>query len=62
MGSAAYRTIVGEWNAEHAAEELQRFLRGLTEGKLLPASSGPLSPAPAIAPGKMYGAMMRGEV
>lgn len=62
MGAAAYQTIIREWNAGHAAEELLRFLEGLTEGKLLPASSGPLSPAPAIAPGKMYGAMMRGKI
>ena len=62
MGYAAYRTIVREWNAEHAAEEFLRFAKGLTEGKGTPALSGPLSPAPAISPRKMYGAMMRGEI
>lgn len=62
MGYAAYQTIVQEWNAEHAAEELLRFAKDLMKNKTAPASNGPLSPAPAIAPGKMYDAMMRGEV
>lgn len=46
MGKEAYRTIVQEWNAEHAAEELLRFTKSLEEGILAPAASGPLSPAP----------------
>ncbi len=46
MGKEAYRTIVQEWNAEHAAEELLRFTKSLDEGRLAPAASGPLSPAP----------------
>ncbi|MCM1427807.1 MAG: glycosyltransferase, partial [Eubacterium sp.] len=46
MGKAAYQTIVQEWNAEHAAEELLRFTACLMEGRLVPAKSGPLSPAP----------------
>ncbi|MDE5596632.1 MAG: glycosyltransferase, partial [Lachnospiraceae bacterium] len=46
MGKEAYRTIVQEWNAEHAAEELLRFTKSLDEGRLDPAASGPLSPAP----------------
>lgn len=52
MGRAAYQTIVREWNAEHAAEELLRFAACLTEGRLVPAASGPLSPAPVISPRK----------
>lgn len=62
MGYAAYRTIVREWNAEHAAEEFLRFAEGAADGKAVPAAEGPLSPAPAVSPGKMYGAMMRGEI
>lgn len=46
MGEEAYRTIVQEWNAEHAAEELLRFTKCLAGGRLAPAASGPLSPAP----------------
>ena len=46
MGKEAYRTIVQEWNAEHAAEELLRFTKCLAKGRLAPAESGPLSPAP----------------
>lgn len=52
MGKAAYQTIVREWNAEHAAAELLRFAACLAEGRLVPALSGPLSPAPIISPGK----------
>ncbi|MBO5056384.1 MAG: glycosyltransferase family 4 protein [Lachnospiraceae bacterium] len=59
MGRAAYETITGLWNAEHAADELLRFAKGILEGKAEPAGEGPLSPAPVIAPGKMYGIMMR---
>lgn len=62
MGAAAYQTIVREWNAEHAAEELLRFVNCQAEGKTVPAPSGPLSPAPVIAPGKMYDAMMCGKI
>lgn len=54
MGYAAYQTIIREWNAEHAAEELLRFSKDLTEGKVNPAKSGPLSPAPIISPGRMF--------
>ncbi|MDE7017262.1 MAG: glycosyltransferase [Lachnospiraceae bacterium] len=50
MGKAAYQTIIREWNAEHAAEELLRFLSCLAKGRLVPAVSGPLSPAPIISP------------
>ena len=52
MGYAAYQTIAGEWNAEHAADELMRFTKCLLQGKVIPAESGPLSPAPVIAPKK----------
>ncbi|MCM1253430.1 MAG: glycosyltransferase [Clostridium sp.] len=46
MGKAAYQTIVQEWNAQNAAKELLRFAACLMEGRLVPAASGPLSPAP----------------
>ncbi len=59
MGRAAYETITGLWNAEHAAGEFLRFAEGILEGKAEPAKEGPLSPAPVIAPGKMYGIMMK---
>ena len=62
MGYAAYQTIVREWNAEHAAEELLRFVKGLAEGRVDPAVSGPLSMAPAISPAKMYAAMIKGDL
>ncbi|MCI8359502.1 MAG: glycosyltransferase [Lachnospiraceae bacterium] len=62
MGYAAYRTIAGEWNAEHAAAEFLRFAQGLADGQVVPAAEGPLSPAPAVSPGKMYGVMMRREI
>ena len=52
MGVAAYRTIVNEWNSEHAAEALLNFIRGTMEGKRILPKSGPLSPAPVISPGK----------
>lgn len=50
MGYAAYKTIVDEWNAEHAVNELLRFAGCLMQGKVMPAGSGPLSPAPVISP------------
>lgn len=62
MGYAAYQTIVSEWNAEHAAEEFLRFARCLAEGRIVPSSSGPLSPAPAMAQRKIYEAMMKGRM
>lgn len=46
LGRAAYGTIAGMWNAEHAAEELLRFCRDWMEsGKIVPAKEGPLSEA-----------------
>lgn len=52
MGYAAYKTIAGEWNAEHAAKELLRFAECLAGGRVVPADSGPLSLAPVISPRK----------
>lgn len=60
MAKAAYETITTLWNAENAAEELLRFAKGLLLGKVEPAKEGPLSPAPVIAPKKMY-AFMNGN-
>lgn len=54
MGRSAYETITGLWNAKHAAEAFIRFAEGLLEGKCVPEKEGPLSPAPVIAPRKMY--------
>lgn len=62
MGRAAYETIRDMWNAEHAAKELLRFAEGLGRGEILPAKEGPLSVAPAVRPGKMYQAMLDGQV
>lgn len=50
MGYSAYKTIVDEWNAEHAVDELLRFAKCLAQGRVIPAKSGPLSPAPVISP------------
>ncbi len=54
LGKEAYRTIIGKWNAEYAAKELLRFCGDLKDGKVIPAKEGPLSPAPVIAPRRMY--------
>ena len=61
MGWEAYRTITGLWNARHAAGELIRLVEGIREGRMEPAAEGPLSPAPVIAPGKMYQWMLKEE-
>lgn len=61
MGRAAYETITGLWNAERAAGELIRFAKGVLEGEAVPAKEGPLSPAPVIAPSKMYSYVMKEE-
>ena len=58
MGRAAYETIRDTWNAEHAAQELLRFTRGLQRGEITPAQTGPLSVAPVISPRRMYQTMM----
>lgn len=62
MGQAAYETIRDTWNAEHAAEELLRFVRELRQGRITAAEEGPLSKAPVIRPGRMYKCMMDGKL
>lgn len=62
MGRAAYETIRDMWNAEHAAGALLRFVDGLQRGVIEPELEGPLSIAPVTAPGKMYQAMMLGDL
>ena len=62
MGYAAYTTIRDMWNAEHAAKALLRFADKLQQGVIEPEQAGPLSIAPVTAPGKMYQAMMDGEI
>ena len=53
MGKKAYETITTLWNAEHAADELLRFCRGiLQDGNAIPAQEGPLSRAEVIPPPK----------
>lgn len=59
MGRQAYETIVGQWNADHAARELLRMAEGLREGRFKPPQEGPLSPARVIPPGKMFDWMER---
>ena len=54
MGNAAYRTIVDEWNSEHAAAALMNFVEGYMEGKMVLPKSGPLSPAPVISPRRTH--------
>ena len=62
LGRAAYETIRDIWNADHAAKELLRFARGLMQGEIIPARSGPLSTAPVISPRRMYQAMMEARL
>lgn len=62
MGQAAYETIRDVWNAEHAAEELLRFVTDLQKGRIIGAKEGPLSIAPVIRPGKMYRSMLDGRL
>ncbi len=59
MGAAAYETITTLWNAEHAAEALQRMIEGIWTGDYRPEAEGPLSPAPVVSPGKMYSRMSK---
>lgn len=59
MGQAAYKTIKDIWNADHAAEELLRFVKELQKGRIVPAQEGPLCKAPVICPGKMYESMLQ---
>lgn len=61
MGQEAYRTITQSWNARHGVEELLRMAEGMVAGRTEPPAEGPLSPAPVIAPGKMYHYMMKNQ-
>lgn len=54
MGQAAYETITGLWNAEHAAAALKRMVEEIQKGNYKPEKEGPLSPAPVIRPGRMF--------
>lgn len=55
LGTEAYRTIAEEWNATQAAEHFLTDCESLLSGDgKLPVAEGPGSPAPVIAPGKMY--------
>lgn len=58
MGIAAYETIASQWNAEEAARRLLVFYENWKQGKVEPATEGPFSVAPVIAPKKMYQYMM----
>ena len=62
MGRAAYETIRDIWNADNAAKNLLRFTRGLVDGQIIPAETGPLSVAPVISPRRMYRAMMESRL
>lgn len=62
MGRAAYETIRDTWNADHAARELLRFIKGLMKGEIVPAKRGPLSEAPVISPRRMYRVMTESRV
>ncbi|MCI8572284.1 MAG: glycosyltransferase family 4 protein [Lachnospiraceae bacterium] len=61
MGQEAYRTITQSWNARHGVEELLRMAEGMMAGRTEPPAEGPLSPAPVIAPGRMYHYMMKNQ-
>ncbi len=61
MGQEAYRTITQSWNARHGVEELLRMAEGMMAGRTEPPAGGPLSPAPVIAPGRMYHYMMKNQ-
>lgn len=51
LGKAAYDTITGMWNAEHAAEEMFRFCgEWMESGRIVPAAEGPLSEAVILSP------------
>ncbi len=53
-GKNAYETIVHEWNAKHAVDELLRFFHDFANGTINPPKSGPFSKAPVISPRQMY--------
>lgn len=54
MGMAAYETIASQWNAPEAAKRLLKFYEDWKNGKIELPQEGPFSPAPVIAPKKMY--------
>ena len=54
MGLAAYDTIATQWNATEAAKRLLKFYEGWKKGEIRVPAEGPFSPAPVIAPKKMY--------
>lgn len=62
LGASAYETIVTEWNPKEAADRLYRFCGGLLNGKAEPEQTGPLSPAPVIAPRMGYQYTRRKQV
>ena len=53
-GQAAYESILKEWNAAHAVEELFKFYEGYLNKNINLPKSGPFSKAPVIAVKKMY--------
>lgn len=59
MSRSAYDTITEQWNAKEAAGRLLTMIKGWQEGEVCPPKEGPLSPAPAISPRKMYDYMMK---
>ena len=54
MGMEAYKSIATQWNATEAAGRLLKFYQGWKKGKIELPEEGPFSPAPVIAPKKMY--------
>lgn len=61
MAQAAYETVSSLWNAEHAAASLQKMIEGIGRGDWKPEREGPLSPAPAVPPGKMFRWMQKNK-
>lgn len=54
FGKNAYQTIITEWNATHAVDELFAFYKGFLCREIKPPLTGPFSEAPVISPRKMY--------
>lgn len=54
LGAKAYDTVVNEWNPEEAARRFAVFAKSIRSGELITQSSGPLSRAEIISPGKGY--------
>ncbi|MBR5317442.1 MAG: glycosyltransferase family 4 protein [Lachnospiraceae bacterium] len=61
MGMAAYETIATQWNAPEAAKRLLKFYEDWKNDRIDLPQEGPFSPAPVIAPRKMYGFMTEGK-